>query len=52
VIVLGFFAVDTWQNAPETFTAIIAILVAAVLLDRWTRHREPEAGVAAARVVD
>jgi peptidoglycan/LPS O-acetylase OafA/YrhL len=38
-IVLGFFAVDTWQNAPQTFTAIIAILIAAVLLDRWTRHR-------------
>jgi amino acid transporter len=51
-IVLGFFAVDTWQNAPQTFTAIIAILIAAVLLDRWTRHRSPEADVGAARVVD
>jgi amino acid transporter len=33
-IVLAFFAVDTWQNAPETFTAIVVILVAAVLLER------------------
>jgi peptidoglycan/LPS O-acetylase OafA/YrhL len=48
VIVLGFFAVDTWQNAPQTFTAIVAILIAAVLLDRWTRPRATEAGVAQA----
>jgi len=41
-VVLGFFAVDTWQNAPQTFTAIIAILVAAVLLDRWSRRRTPQ----------
>jgi hypothetical protein len=39
--VLGFFAVDTWQNAPQTFIAIIAILVAAVLLDGATRRRMP-----------
>ena len=37
-VVLGFFAVDTWQNAPETFVAIIAILVLAVVLDAWTRR--------------
>jgi len=36
---LGFFAVDTWQNAPQTFTAIIAILALAVLLDALTRRR-------------
>jgi amino acid transporter len=51
-IVLGFFAVDTWQNAPQTFTAIIAILIAAVLLDRWTRPRSPQAEAATAGVVD
>lgn len=39
-VVLAFFAVDTWQTAPETFTAILAILIAAVILDRWTRGRE------------
>jgi amino acid transporter len=44
-VVLGFFAVDTWQNAPQTFTAIIAILVAAVLLDRWSRRRTPQGEV-------
>jgi amino acid transporter len=37
--VLAFFAVDTLQNAPETFIAILAILVVAVLLDRWTQAR-------------
>jgi amino acid transporter len=37
-VVLGFFAVDTWQNAPQTFVAIIAILVLAVVLDAWTRR--------------
>jgi amino acid transporter len=41
--VLGFFAVDTWQNAPQTFTAIVAILIAAVVLDRWTRRRQDTA---------
>lgn len=35
--VLGFFAVDTWRTAPQTFTAILAILVLAVVLDLWTR---------------
>ncbi|HEY8237325.1 MAG TPA: APC family permease [Gaiellaceae bacterium] len=42
--VLGFFAVDTWRTAPQTFTAIIAILILAVILDVWTRgraHRPP-----------
>jgi amino acid transporter len=36
-VVLGFFAVDTLQNAPQTFTAIVAIGVLAVVLDTWTR---------------
>jgi amino acid transporter len=38
-VVLGFFAVDTWNTAPETFGAIVAILVLAVILDFWTRRR-------------
>jgi amino acid transporter len=37
-IVLGFFAVDTWRTAPQTFAAIVVILVASVLLDSWTRR--------------
>jgi amino acid transporter len=36
--VLVFFAVDTLQNAPQTFVAIIAIGVLAVLLDYWSRR--------------
>jgi amino acid transporter len=36
-IVLGFFAVDTWHTAPQTFIAIVAILALAVILDLWTR---------------
>jgi amino acid transporter len=39
-IVLGFFAVDTLQNAPETFMAIVAIAALALALDFvWKRHR-------------
>jgi amino acid transporter len=37
--VLASFAVDTWRNAPQTFVAIIAIAVLAVILDGWTRGR-------------
>jgi amino acid transporter len=48
-VVLAFFAVDTWQNAPQTFTAIVAILVLAVVLDRWTRNRS-RPGTVATRV--
>jgi amino acid transporter len=37
-IVLGFFAVDTLRNAPETFAAIVAIALLAVVLDLvWKR---------------
>jgi amino acid transporter len=40
VIVLAFFAVDTLRNAPETFTAIVAVTLLAVLLDSvWKRAR-------------
>jgi amino acid transporter len=39
-VVLVVFAVDTAQTAPETFTAMIAILALAVVLDLvWTRVR-------------
>jgi amino acid transporter len=49
-IVLGFFAVDTAQNAPETFIAIVAIGLLAVILDRWTQssnRRKASPGVPA-----
>jgi amino acid transporter len=40
-IVLVFFAIDTLRNSPETFTAIVAITVLAVLLDAvWKRLRQ------------
>jgi amino acid transporter len=39
-IVLVFFAVDTLRNAPETFTAIVAIALLSVVLDFvWKRSR-------------
>ena len=38
--VLAFFAVDTLRNAPETFTAIVAIALLSVVLDLvWKRSR-------------
>ena len=45
-VVLGFFAIDTLENAPETFTAMVAITALAVLLDLvWKRVRSaPAAG--------
>ncbi|HET7429318.1 MAG TPA: APC family permease [Gaiellales bacterium] len=43
-IVLAFFAVDTARNAPETFTAIIAITVLSVILDALFRHPRPHIG--------
>ena len=40
VIVLVFFAIDTLQNAPETFTAMVGITALAVVLDLvWKRVR-------------
>lgn len=44
-IVLGFFAVDTLRNAPETFAAIVAMTLLAVVADfAWKRARgEPPA---------
>jgi amino acid transporter len=42
LVVLAFFAVDTFRNAPQTFTAIIVIAVLAVVLDVvWKRARGP-----------
>ena len=42
VVVLAFFAVDTLRNAPETFTAMVMILLLAVALDTlWKRFRRP-----------
>ena len=41
-IVLAFFAVDTVRNSPETFVAIVAIALLAVVLDLvWKRARGP-----------
>jgi amino acid transporter len=42
-IVLGFFAVDTAQNAPDTFLAIILLALLAVVLDAVFRQRQPPA---------
>jgi hypothetical protein len=43
IVVLGFFAVDTLQNAPETFTAMIGITALAGVIDLiWKRRRPPE----------
>jgi amino acid transporter len=44
-VVLGFFAVDTLRNAPETFGAIVAMTLLAVCLDFvWKRIRDRRAG--------
>jgi amino acid transporter len=37
-VVLGFFAVDTLRDAPETFAAIVAIAALAVVLDAVWKH--------------
>jgi amino acid transporter len=40
-LVLAFFIVDTLRNAPQTFVAIVAIAVVAIVLDAiWTRVRD------------
>jgi amino acid transporter len=47
-VVLGFFAVDTLRNDPETFTAIVAMTLLAVALDVvWKHLRDREAPPAA-----
>jgi amino acid transporter len=46
-IVLGFFAVDTLRNAPETFGAIVGMTLLAVMLDVvWKRVRDRPAAMA------
>jgi hypothetical protein len=43
-VVLGFFAVDTIQNAPETFIAIVLLGLLAIVLDAVSRgggHHDP-----------
>jgi amino acid transporter len=48
-VVLVAFAIDTVRNAPETFAAILAIAVLAVVLDAvWKRARGPQPPTAAA----
>jgi amino acid transporter len=43
-VVLGFFAVDTLRNAPETFTAIVGVTALSVVLDLvWKRARDRHA---------
>ena len=49
-IVLVFFAVDTLRNAPDTFTAIVAIMLSSVALDfiwRPSRAAGGQPGIAA-----
>jgi amino acid transporter len=40
-IVLGFFAVDTLQTAPDTFIAIVLLGLLAVVLDAVFRQKQP-----------
>ncbi len=47
VIVLGFFAVDTLRNAPETFGAIVGMMLLAVLLDFVWKRRKTKLDAAA-----
>jgi amino acid transporter len=43
-IVLGFFAVDTLRNEPETFAAVVAIALLSIILDLlWKRSRPAQA---------
>jgi amino acid transporter len=48
VIVLGFFAVDTLRNDPETFGAIVGMTLLAVLLDLVWKRMRPEPPAASA----
>ena len=42
LVVLGFFIVDTFRNAPQTFIAIVVIAALSVALDFvWKRARGP-----------
>ncbi len=45
LVVLAFFVVDTFRNAPQTFTAIVLIALLSVALDLvWKRLRPASAG--------
>jgi amino acid transporter len=45
LVVLAFFVVDTFRNAPQTFTAIVVIALLSVALDLvWKRFRPSSAG--------
>jgi amino acid transporter len=46
VIVLVAFAIDTLQNAPETFSAMIGIAVLAIVLDLVWKRKRPIPAVA------
>jgi amino acid transporter len=46
-VVLGFFAVDTVQNAPDTFTAIVLLGLLAIVLDALVRRRHQPPGASA-----
>jgi L-asparagine transporter-like permease len=51
LVVLGFFAVDTFKNAPQTFTAMALVAALAIVLDvvwKRVRARREETHVAAA----
>ena len=52
LVVLAFFVVDTFRNAPQTFTAIVVIAALAIALDVvWKRARgEPPASTPLAPV--
>jgi hypothetical protein len=41
-LVLGFFALGTVRNAPETFTAIVVIAAASVILGAVFRQERPK----------
>ena len=46
-VVLGFFAVDTLRNDPETFGAIVAMTLLAFALDVVWKHMRDPADLAA-----
>jgi hypothetical protein len=44
-VVLVLFAIDTARNAPETFTAMLVLVVLAVVLDAVWKRVRPRAAV-------
>ncbi len=43
IVVLGFFAVDTLENAPATFSAMVGITALAVVID-WESVPQDDPG--------